>query len=103
MRNRPWRHSANDGRGGRKVYVDGKFVDHVWYADERRGIVLYCPATKNAGMRRCLRTGRYKLSAMRGQVKVVPDVPAIDPNAVANVSALVRAWKSMLESVHGSL
>ncbi|QLQ28518.1 MAG: hypothetical protein HZT39_09835 [Pseudoxanthomonas sp.] len=36
---KPWRHSANDGRGRRAVYLNGELIDRVVYADERRGIV----------------------------------------------------------------
>lgn len=35
----PWIHTPDDGRGMRAVYLDGKKVDQVVYADTRRGIV----------------------------------------------------------------
>lgn len=32
-------HTPNDGRGMRQVFLDGKPIDRVAYADTRRGIV----------------------------------------------------------------
>ena len=36
-------HTVDDGRGQRDVFVDGKKIEHVFYADTRRGIVDYYP------------------------------------------------------------
>lgn len=36
-------HTPDDGRGPREVYVDGKKLDKVFYADTRRGIACYYP------------------------------------------------------------
>jgi hypothetical protein len=36
---RPWIHEAGNGRGQRDVYLNGRPVRSVTYADERRGIV----------------------------------------------------------------
>lgn len=35
----PWVHRGDDGRGPREVYLDGKLIGRVLYADERRGFV----------------------------------------------------------------
>jgi len=32
-------HTWNDGRGIRDVFLNGKKIEHVLYADEKRGIV----------------------------------------------------------------
>ena len=34
-------HTRDDGRGPRRVFVDGRPMDRVVYADTRRGIVRY--------------------------------------------------------------
>ena len=34
-------HTRDDGRGARNVYVDGKLMSRVTYADTRRGLVRY--------------------------------------------------------------
>lgn len=36
-------HTPGDGRGRRDVFVDGRLVDGVFYADTRRGVVDYYP------------------------------------------------------------
>ncbi len=36
---KPWVHTPHDGRGLRDVYLDGKPIDHVIYAETRRGVV----------------------------------------------------------------
>ncbi|WFF40398.1 hypothetical protein EVC62_02160 [Salinicola endophyticus] len=36
-------HYVGDGRGRRKVYVDGRLVERAIYADVRRGIVDHFP------------------------------------------------------------
>lgn len=36
---KPHIHTPNDGRGWRDVYLDGKLIDRVIFADEKRGIV----------------------------------------------------------------
>ena len=32
-------HTPDDGRGPRDVFVDGKMVDRVFFADTKRGII----------------------------------------------------------------
>ncbi len=32
-------HTIDDGRGNRDVFIDGKKIEHVMYADTKRGIV----------------------------------------------------------------
>lgn len=34
-------HTRDDGRGPRRVYVDGALIDRVVYADTKHGIVKY--------------------------------------------------------------
>ena len=36
-------HHANDGRGKRRVYVNGNEVTHVIWCDIEQGIVVYAP------------------------------------------------------------
>ncbi len=36
-------HTPSDGRGGRYVFVNGNKIDHVIYADTKKGIVKYHP------------------------------------------------------------
>jgi hypothetical protein len=36
---RPWIHTPTDGRGPRDVYLNGKKLDKVFYADIRHGMV----------------------------------------------------------------
>lgn len=33
----------NDGRGRRRVYVNGYEVSHVKWCDTQKGIAIYCP------------------------------------------------------------
>jgi len=61
-------HTPGDGRGARRVYVDGKLVERVVYADTRRGIVRYevfPPRLDKWGQRFIMRT-------RRGKVRVEP-------------------------------
>ncbi len=36
-------HHFNDGRGRRRVYVNGYEVSHVRWCDTGKGIAIYCP------------------------------------------------------------
>lgn len=36
-------HYPGDGRGMRKVFVNGKLIDQVFYADTKKGIVDHYP------------------------------------------------------------
>ena len=36
-------HHYNDGRGRRRVYVNGHEVSHVKWCDTDKGIAIYCP------------------------------------------------------------
>jgi hypothetical protein len=61
-------HTPGDGRGARRVYVDGKLMERVVYADTRRGIVRY-----EAFPRRLDKLGeRFIVRTRRGKVTVVP-------------------------------
>ncbi|APG04953.1 hypothetical protein BJI69_14330 [Luteibacter rhizovicinus DSM 16549] len=44
-------HTPDDGRGHRQVYVNGKPMKRVVYADTRRGIVRYVPEPPRANKR----------------------------------------------------
>lgn len=35
-------HTVDDGRGRRRVLLDGQVVEKVVYADTRKGVVRYC-------------------------------------------------------------
>ena len=60
-------HTPHDGRGNRDVFLNGKKIDHVIFADERRGIVR--------AFRYPLRLDKYKKRVLsqtfRGSVVVV--------------------------------
>lgn len=61
-------HSCNDDRGHRDVFVNGKLVKHVFFADTRKGVVRYYPNPL-----RLDKWGRRILSkTMRGKVEVRP-------------------------------
>jgi len=36
-------HTADDGRGYRKVFVNGNEIPHVSYADTKKGVVWFAP------------------------------------------------------------
>ncbi|WP_288077313.1 hypothetical protein [Pseudomonas sp.] len=36
-------HHYNDGRGRRRVFVNGNEVSHVKWCDTDKGIAIYCP------------------------------------------------------------
>lgn len=40
--NQPCYHHATDGRGVRKVYLNGELIDQVISADTKRGFVVIC-------------------------------------------------------------
>lgn len=59
-------HTPKDGRGPRDVFVDGKLVDHVFFADTRRGIVRAYKYPLKVDKRR----KRVLSETMRGLVEV---------------------------------
>lgn len=61
------KHSAQDGKGVRDVYLDGVLVDHVVWADTNRGRITQCEYPF-----RVLPNGNVKLIHRRGTVQVVP-------------------------------
>ncbi|WP_439444453.1 hypothetical protein ABWU93_11400 [Xanthomonas translucens pv. translucens] len=66
-------HVPDDGRGPRRVFVDGAEVREVVFADTRRGVVRYYPLPLKAhkqGKRLIERT-------RRGLVRVEP-IPVVD-------------------------
>lgn len=64
-------HQPGDGRGPRKVLLNGKPVERVVYADTRRGIVRYIrfPLRVDKHQKRCIqrtRRGKVEVVAMTG-------------------------------------
>ena len=61
-------HQPDDGRGRRRVFVDGKEISRVLYADTRKGFVRYVPFPMRAK-----RNGEEVLTRIRrGKVEVRP-------------------------------
>ena len=67
MRNNKYIHTPEDGRGLRDVFVNGKLIDNVVYADTRRNFVRI---TKTP-----FKTDRYRkrilLKTIRGKIDIV--------------------------------
>lgn len=63
---RPWEHSPHDGRGLRRVYLNGEVIERVVYADTRRGLVLQHEDPPRIIGDRIIPRKRY------GRVEVVP-------------------------------
>ena len=61
-------HTPNDGRGTRRVLLDGVEQDRVVFADTERGIVRMCHAPFKVCPRRLV-ARTYK---RRGKVEVLP-------------------------------
>ena len=71
-------HTPDDGRGPRDVFVDGKPVDRVFYADTRRGIVraFRVPLKQDRWLKRLLTyTVRGKVVVKRKAI-----IPAASPS-----------------------
>lgn len=62
-------HTPHDGRGLRDVFVNGNRIDHVVWADTRKGVVWFMPAPV-----RVTRAGEVYARRLRGQVEVVSHV-----------------------------
>lgn len=60
-------HRGDDGRGKRKVYVNGNEIDNVVMADTRKGLVEFAPEPI-----RIKRNGDIYTRMLRGQVVVEP-------------------------------
>lgn len=60
-------HRGNDGRGARKVYVNGNEIDSVVMADTRKGLAEFAPSPLKVK-----RNGDIYTRMLRGQVSVVP-------------------------------
>ena len=64
---RPWVHTPLDGRGMRAVYLDGRRVDRVIYADTRAGFIRL----HHDPIRVCPRREVIRSYKRRGDVRVV--------------------------------
>lgn len=60
-------HRDNDGRGDRKVYVNGNEIDYVVMANTQKGLVEFLPSPFKVK-----RNGEIYTRMLRGQVTVVP-------------------------------
>lgn len=60
-------HTPGDGRGARAVFVNGVRIEHVVFADERRGVVRY-----HVWPRRFKRDGSAVTKTRKGKVEVRP-------------------------------
>ncbi|WP_228711915.1 hypothetical protein [Acinetobacter sp. FDAARGOS_541] len=36
-------HSVGDGKGRRRIYVNGNLINHVIWANEEKGLICYMP------------------------------------------------------------
>ncbi|MCE6007578.1 hypothetical protein [Acinetobacter soli] len=59
-------HSANDGKGNRRIYVNGNLVTNVLWANEQRGLVCYSPYPFKINKRK----GEIYTRLLRGNVRV---------------------------------
>lgn len=79
-------HTPNDGRGPRDVFVNGKIVEEVFFADTRRGIVR--------AYKRPLRLDKWRKrvlsETLHGLVEVRPIVGADDTEHDGHNAALTR-------------
>lgn len=60
-------HHPKDGRGQRRVTVNGNEVKFVLWADVKRGVVCYCPQPL-----RMTRNGEVYTRTLRGSVVIEP-------------------------------
>lgn len=68
-------HTPNDGRGNRKVFLDGKLIERVVYADTMKGIVKV-----NVHPLRLKPNGEVLQRTYRGKVEVIEDAEGEDGN-----------------------
>ena len=61
-------HSAKDGKGFRRVYVNGNRIDRVAWANEEQGLVCFMP--KRRMTKRDIRKGEIYTRLLRGNVRV---------------------------------
>lgn len=66
----PHVHTPGDGRGMRRVFLDGKRVEYVFYADTREGVVRFY--LENDLGRPYLAGGAVAWAEKRGRVVVTP-------------------------------
>lgn len=65
-------HEANDGRGPRDVYLNGRLIGDVVYANERSGKVRVIARDGRGKFRIHKRGKRVIRRTLRGAVRVVP-------------------------------
>ncbi|KXZ65945.1 hypothetical protein AVENLUH5627_02675 [Acinetobacter venetianus] len=61
-------HSVNDGKGNRRVYVNGNLINRVLWANEDQGLVCYMPHSHLTKKDR--RKGEIYTRLLRGEVRV---------------------------------
>ena len=61
-------HSANDGKGFRRVYINGNQIDHVLWANEEQGLVCFMPHRRLT--KKDKRKGEIYTRLLRGTVRV---------------------------------
>ena len=61
-------HSAKDGKGFRRVYVNGNRIDRVAWANEEQGLVCFMPHIRLTEKDR--RKGEIYTRLLRGNVRV---------------------------------
>ncbi len=61
-------HSAKDGKGFRRVYVNGNRIDRVAWANEEQGLVCFMPHIRLTKKDR--RKGEIYTRLLRGNVRV---------------------------------
>lgn len=61
-------HSANDGKGLRKVFVNGNEINHVKWANEEQGLVCFNPHKRLSNKSK--RKGELYTRLLRGVVRI---------------------------------
>lgn len=84
-------HTPHDGRGWRRVYVNGNEIGNVIRADTRRGLVVFVPEPV-----RSRRSGFDEIytPTLRGHVVVVP-MATTKPDPRATNSRCVVSWREV--------
>lgn len=59
-------HSVGDGKGNRRIYVNGNLINHVVWANEDQGLICYLPYPFKINKRK----GEVYTRLLRGNVRV---------------------------------
>ncbi|EKF47687.1 MULTISPECIES: hypothetical protein [Acinetobacter] len=59
-------HSVGDGKGRRRIYVNGNLINHVIWANEEKGLICYMPYPFKVNKKK----DRVYTRLLRGNVRV---------------------------------